>query len=242
MLASTAPLSSPTCSASPVLPFTGRWSENEPAPARASAPSLPDKWLRCPAGTPLRDSTALLCRSLLGTARRSACREGAPRALFRDTQIGSLLRGSQRGGCFPEITRQIGVVRLLRRPADLLVLVELSRFPVLPRLRCCQPYQGFGSLVWRAKEALDEGRIHKAPATTELRGEAGSHGARLERGGCNSCSTVPLVEFSREEDVHELGSAVGTLCRVAMLKIDVTQIKFPRSPVGKTRRSDDGCP
>jgi hypothetical protein len=29
-------------------------------PARASEPSLPDQWLRCPAGTPLRDSTALI--------------------------------------------------------------------------------------------------------------------------------------------------------------------------------------
>src|ERR1035437_4615019 len=100
MLASTAPLSSPACSASPVLPFTGRWSENEPAPARALAPSLPDKWLRCPAGTPLRDSTALLCRSLLGTARRSACgnhRQTGSRRLERRVRV-LLARGSNSGG------------------------------------------------------------------------------------------------------------------------------------------------
>jgi hypothetical protein len=59
MLASTTPLSSPTCSASPALPPTGLVSENEPAPARTSPTSLPDMGLRCPAGTPLRDNTAL---------------------------------------------------------------------------------------------------------------------------------------------------------------------------------------
>ena len=44
-----------------VEPSTGRWNENGPAPARGRAParSLPDNCLGCPAGTPLRDSTAL---------------------------------------------------------------------------------------------------------------------------------------------------------------------------------------
>ena len=48
----TAPLNSPTCSASPALPSIGQWNESEPATSWAWAQRPADGSVRCPAGTP----------------------------------------------------------------------------------------------------------------------------------------------------------------------------------------------
>jgi hypothetical protein len=69
---STAPRSSPTCSASPALPSIGQWGESELATSWASAPRSADGSLvasrRHPCGTP----PPSWCRSFLGPARDSA--------------------------------------------------------------------------------------------------------------------------------------------------------------------------
>ena len=73
--ASTAPLNSPTCSAPPDPRSAERWSESEPATSSASAPRTADGSLGCPAGRPLRDSTALLVLKTFGHRSTFAYRD-----------------------------------------------------------------------------------------------------------------------------------------------------------------------
>ena len=109
----------------------------------------------------------------------------------------------------PQLPRQLRVVRLLvglrQRPLG----VVRAGDPVLPRGGRGEPHERVRALFGAQHEPVEEAPVEEPERAGGVRGEIGGHNAGVEGRRRDPCRLVAVVQLRGEEDVLQLGVAVG---------------------------------
>lgn len=121
------------------------------------------------------------------------------------------------------------------------VAVEVAGLPVLPGLSGDEVEQS-GSAGFRGGEQAGQGSLVKpVHHAAGLGGEAGGEHARVEGHGVEAPVVEAGVELLGEDDVGQLGVAVGPVGGVGTPGVQIVEVDVAEDSGGDAGGVDDGC-